>query len=247
MLAHCHSELGAFADGIVCGEEAMRIAEEANRPLDRVYAYWGTSYLYFRQGELSQAIPVLERGLALCQDGKIGIFSPRFASQLGLAYALSGRFAEALPCLEQTLDPVALGKARQSAFYFLCAGEVYALAGRVDDAIAVAERALTLAQTGKEQGYEAWTLRLLGEIAMRCDPVNMEDAENYYQQALTLATELGMRPLQAHCHLGLGTLYSQIGRVEQARDALITAIDLYRAMEMTFWLPQAEGLLARLR
>ena len=54
-----------------------------------------------------------------------------------------------------------------------------------------------------------------------------------------------MRPLAAHCHLGLGTLYSQMERLEQARAALSTAIELYRAMEMTFWLPQAEAALAQ--
>ena len=54
-----------------------------------------------------------------------------------------------------------------------------------------------------------------------------------------------MRPLQAHCHLGLGTLYTQIGQREQARAALTTAIDLYRAMAMTFWLPQVEAALTQ--
>jgi Flp pilus assembly protein TadD len=54
-----------------------------------------------------------------------------------------------------------------------------------------------------------------------------------------------MRPLQAHGHLGLGTLYAQIGRLEQARVELATAIDLYRAMAMTFWLPHAEAALAQ--
>jgi hypothetical protein len=53
-----------------------------------------------------------------------------------------------------------------------------------------------------------------------------------------------MRPLQAHCHLGLGRLYGQTGRAAQARAALSAAIELYRAMEMTFWLPQAETALA---
>ena len=54
-----------------------------------------------------------------------------------------------------------------------------------------------------------------------------------------------MRPLVAHCHLGLGTLYTRTGQREQARAALSAAIDLYRAMEMTFWLPQAEAALAQ--
>jgi Flp pilus assembly protein TadD len=54
-----------------------------------------------------------------------------------------------------------------------------------------------------------------------------------------------MRPLQAHCHRGLGTLYAKTGRREQARAELSTAIDLYRAMAMTFWLPEAEAALAQ--
>jgi hypothetical protein len=77
------------------------------------------------------------------------------------------------------------------------------------------------------------------------DPPDAARAEAYYQQALTLAEELGMRPLVAHCHLGLGRLYGQTGRGKQARAALGTAIDLYRAMDMPFWLPQAEAALVQ--
>ena len=67
----------------------------------------------------------------------------------------------------------------------------------------------------------------------------------HYQQARTLAEELGMRPLQAHCHRGLGTLYAKTGHEDQARTELSAAIGLYRAMDMTFWLPQTEATLAQ--
>jgi hypothetical protein len=76
-------------------------------------------------------------------------------------------------------------------------------------------------------------------------PPDTEQAEAHYQQALSLAEALGMRPLVAHCHRGLGTLYANLGRREQAHAELSTAIDLYRAMDMTFWLPQAEAVLAQ--
>jgi Flp pilus assembly protein TadD len=66
-----------------------------------------------------------------------------------------------------------------------------------------------------------------------------------YQEALALAEELGMRPLQAHCHRGLGMLYATTGQREQARTALTTAIEMYRAMAMTFWLPETEAVLAQ--
>ena len=97
----------------------------------------------------------------------------------------------------------------------------------------------------QERGHQAYALRLLGDIAARREPRSAEQAEAHYQQALALAEELGMRPLQAHCHRGLGTLYATIGQREQARAELSTAMELYRAMDMTFWLPQAEAVLAQ--
>jgi tetratricopeptide (TPR) repeat protein len=116
--------------------------------------------------------------------------------------------------------------------------------GRLGDAHALAEQALAHAHAHQERGNQAYALRLLGDIAARREPPESDQAGEYYCQALALAEELGMRPLVAHCHHGLGRLYGQTGRVEQARAALATAIDLYRAMDMTFWLPQAEAALA---
>jgi hypothetical protein len=85
----------------------------------------------------------------------------------------------------------------------------------------------------------------MGEIAAQHEPPNVVKAGADYRQAQGLAEDLGMRPLQAHCHLGLGKLYAKTGQAEQARAALSTAIDLYRAMAMTFWLPEAEAALAQ--
>jgi hypothetical protein len=62
-----------------------------------------------------------------------------------------------------------------------------------------------------------------------------------------LADDLGMSPLQAHCHRGLGTLYSETGQQAQARTELLAAITLYRAMGMSFWLPQTEAALAEVQ
>ena len=119
------------------------------------------------------------------------------------------------------------------------------LAGRLEEAHALAERALALAREHQERGNQAYALRLLGEIAAHRDPPDVDAAATHYHQALALAEELGMRPLQAHCHRGLGTLYATVGQREQACTALTTAIEMYRAMDMTFWLPQAEAALAQ--
>jgi hypothetical protein len=50
-----------------------------------------------------------------------------------------------------------------------------------------------------------------------------------------------MRPLVAHCHLGLGKLLPAHGKRDQAHEHLITATTMYREMDMSFWLEQAQG------
>ena len=119
--------------------------------------------------------------------------------------------------------------------------EAYLLAGRMDEAIQVAGRALELSLDRKQRGHQAWALRLLGEIHSRPDPPEVEKAEESYRQAMALADELGMRPLVAHCHLGLGTLHRRVGKREQACEYLGTATTMYRETDMRFWLKQAEG------
>jgi tetratricopeptide (TPR) repeat protein len=165
-----------------------------------------------------------------------------FAGHLGLAYALSGRVAEALPLFEQMVEQEIASTPGNAP---LLKGEGYLLAGNLAEARALAQRALVLAQTHKARGNEAWSLRLLGDIARHGHPPDVAPAETHYHQALALAEELGIRPLVAHCHLGLGTLYAKTTRADHARAELSTAIAMYRAMDMTCWIPQAEAALAQ--
>lgn len=96
-----------------------------------------------------------------------------------------------------------------------------------------------------QQGEQAWALRLLGEIYAHRHPPETALATAAYREALALAEALGMRPLQAHCYQGLGTLFAKIGQREQARAALSTAIAMYQSMAMTFWLPETEAALTQ--
>jgi tetratricopeptide (TPR) repeat protein len=102
-------------------------------------------------------------------------------------------------------------------------------------------QALDLARTRGEREVEAWALRLLGEFAAHAAAPDAERAEHHYRQALALSTKLGMRPLVAHCHLGLGTLYRRTGDPAKAEEHLASATAIYREMDMGFWLEQAEA------
>ncbi|MBI2323033.1 MAG: hypothetical protein HYU88_13310 [Chloroflexi bacterium] len=118
--------------------------------------------------------------------------------------------------------------------------EAYALADRLTEARGLAERALTSARERRERGYEAWALRALGAIASRSDPPDGGAAEDSYRRAVSLATDLGMRPLVAHCHLGLGRLHQRLGQRRQAHEHLTAATTMCREMDMRLWLERAE-------
>ena len=199
--------------------------------------------MYLRKGDLDKSIAVLNCGLGLCQVWHIGGWVTNIASHLGYAYALSERVAEAVPVLEQAVGRNVYTSG-MGILWTAYLSEAYLLVGRRDEAIQLAERAFKLARQHNEPANQAWVLRLLGEIAAQRSPPEVGPAEDHYRQALALAEEFGMRPLQAHSHRGLGTLYAKIGRREEACTELSAAIELYHAMDMTFWLPQAAAMLA---
>jgi tetratricopeptide (TPR) repeat protein len=244
-LARTLGHLGAFTEGQRHGEEALRLATLEGRGQTPIIAYGCLGNLYLAKGDLEHAIRELDQGLALCRASGNRSWFRAIAASLGYAYALQGRLAEGHALLEEAIsESTRTGAVQNQAYWVAWLSEVRRLAGRSEEAWQHARQALDLARQHKERANEALALHQLGAVHVHADPPDAAPAETPYQQALALAEELGMRPLQAHCHLGLGTLYAKISRPEQARAELSAAIDIYRAMKMTFWLPQAEAALA---
>ena len=246
-LAWCLAELGEFEEGIARGKEAVEIARLVDHPYTLVHADFSVGLVHLRRGDLDEALAVLEHGLGLCRAATLPGPFPVVAAQLGLAYAQSGRIAEALPLLSQVAERTASMKLRWgNSPWVAWMGEAYLLAGHLADATRLAGRTLEVSRERRERGQRAWALWLLAEIASRRDPPQAQEAGDRYGDALELALELGMRPLVAHCHLGLGKLYRRTDKREQAQECLATATTMYREMGMTYWLEQAEAETRRL-
>jgi len=247
-LARTLSVLGAFAEGRRHGEEALRLATLVGRGDLPTVTRHCLGHLYLAQGDLEQAIRVLEQGLVLCRASSDWTNWRGIATDLGSAYTLKGRLAEGRALLDEaSSEAIRTGALQGQASRVACLSEVCRLAGHSAEAWQHARQALDLARQLKERGNEAHALYQLGVVHTHADPPDVAPAEAHYQQALALANELGMRPLLAHCHYGLGRLYHGTGRDEPARAALATAIDLYRTMDMTFYLQRAEAALAAIR
>jgi tetratricopeptide (TPR) repeat protein len=247
-LSFCYAERGMFTAGRAMADEGLQVAETVQDGFSQVMACRGVSFVALRQGDIHRAIPVLERALGLCQEWHMPLFVSWLAAVLGLTSALAGRVASGLAWAEHGVEH-ALARGRLGVLVPVVAwlSEVYLLADRIHDAHTRAAQAYELARQYHHRGHQAWALHLLGAIAARREPPERASAATHYQQALALADELGMRPLQAHSHRSLGMLYSKTGQQEQAHTALSTAVDLYRAMEMMFWLPETEAALAQVK
>jgi tetratricopeptide (TPR) repeat protein len=234
------AELGRFDEGVAVGEESLRMAQAIDEPFTLMHGYFGAGIPYLARGDVARAIPPLERGVALCRATDIHLWLGEIAADLGLAYARAGRIDDALPVLEFALTEAATTGLRFTyARQHAQVGEGYLLAGRRDEAARLAAVALRAARVHKQRGQEAAALRLSAEIA--AGALDGAGAEADYRQAMALAAEIGLRPLVAHCHLGLGTLYGRTGTSEQAREYLATAATMYREMGMTYWLEKAKG------
>jgi TolB-like protein len=118
-------------------------------------------------------------------------------------------------------------------------GRAALVLGRLEHARRLGDRALEFSP--RQPGFAAHALQLLGDVAAHPDQFDATRGEAHYRQALTLAEPHSMRPVVAHCHLGLGKLYRHKGARKRANEHLTTATTMYREMGMRFWQEQADA------
>jgi tetratricopeptide (TPR) repeat protein len=241
-LLHSRAEVGLFREALLDAEIMMRRADAAGHPFAIAVLGVGVGYMHVRRGVAAQAIPVLERAIKFCQTYSIEIQIPWTASCLGLAYAFTGRHEAGIEYAQEGVQRgEALGLTRFQPLRVTLLANAYLLAGRYQDARGVAHTALELARRYREQGPEAWALYLIAASAAKFEPEERNEVLDGYLAALNLADELGMRPLVAHCHLGMGQLRQRSDRNSDAKVELSRAVEMYRQMDMQFYLRQAEA------
>jgi tetratricopeptide (TPR) repeat protein len=240
-LAFSRAETGAFAEALAQGAEALRIAEALDHPYGLYHGHLAVGAVHALKGDGALAVPALERELRIAKESSmLGMGRPTVA-HLGSAYGLIGRVDAATAVLE---DGLLVNPSNVFLTINVCAlAQAYLLGGRIVEAEQAATRALELSRRQEQRGNEARAMWVRSELAARSVPA---EAESLYRSALALADTLGMRPLIAQCHLGLGKLYRRASKTEQAQEHLTTATAMLREMGMRFYLEQAETELREL-
>ena len=235
------AERGEFAEAAAHGEVALEIAKEVGHPFNLAHIYYDLGYFYGVKGDIDQGVDALEKAYGLIREWNLTYLSPFIMGFLGHVLALSGRTEEGTALLEQAVaDYESMGLGLFRSLVGIQLGEALFLAGRTDEAVAATERGLALARKREERGHEAYGLRLLGEIAAHPSAADGVAARGHFEAAREIAEPLGMRPLVAHCDLGLGRLARQDGREGEAEELIGTATALYRELGMDGWLARME-------
>ncbi len=197
-------------------------------------------------GELRRAIPWLNRSLEACRREGF-YFLSNVAAFTGGVYARAGRIADGIALLEGSGEQsAAMGYMANRSRRLTTLADAYLTAERLEEALETIRQTIEVDRACKNRALEAEALHILGEIQARQDPPDVASAESSYRQVLALATEIGLRPLAARCHLGLGRLYRAASNRSAAEAHLTTARTMLAEMNMGFWLDQAEAELGQL-
>jgi tetratricopeptide (TPR) repeat protein len=241
-------QLGRFAEAAEDEAEALRLAEPTHHAYTIGLAHRAAGTLHLLKGDWAKARSLTEHWIAVLRTGNIVIQLPAAVASSAWALAQLDEASEALNRVregEQLLDrQVARGIVVTCGWDYCSLGRTCLLLGRLDEARRLGDRAIE--SSPPQPGFAAHDLHLLGDIATHPDRFDAESGEAHYRQALALAQPRGMRPLVAHCHLGLGKLYRRTGKPEPAREHHATATTMYREMDMRFWLEKAEAELKEL-
>jgi tetratricopeptide (TPR) repeat protein len=241
LLVRSLAQLGRFAEATRYEGEALRLAEPTRHAYPVGMAHLAASWLHLLVGDWARACSLVEHGIAAYRSGNILLNLPHAVASSAWALAQVGEVGPARSRFEEGEQLLAREAARGivgihgEACHAL--GRAALLLGRLDEARRLGERALFYSPA--HPGFAAHALHLLGDVAAHPDRFDAERGEAHQRKALALAERCAMRPLVAHCHLGLGRLGRRTGRGGPAREHLTIATTMYRDMAMAYWLETA--------
>ena len=242
-LGVANAYLGQFTEALAHASQALRDSETAQHAYTISATLYSLGVIQLLKGDNAEAVRTLDRSLESWGVLQAPPWSSLSAA-LGVALCRTGDFPRGLSLLEvQTHSP-------GDVLYptLLAQAEGYLLAGRTQQASGYAQQALDVARSTGSRGTEAIALRLLGETMACGDALDAQavSVSGHYMAALSLATQLNMRPLVAHCHLGLAKMHRRSGKRRQTHEHLTIASAMHREMGMTYWLEQSEAGLRKL-
>jgi class 3 adenylate cyclase/tetratricopeptide (TPR) repeat protein len=216
-----HTTLGEIDTADRFQRRAQEIADESNRPFDRVASAHSGGYLMLGRGDPATAAAILDEAFALAQEHGVRLFIPVIGCHLGMAYLEQERIGAAQEILvraREAAEAVGYKSAELRASIYLA--RALGQAGDVPGALDLLRSARN---TARQQGFGG----LEGE-ALLCEamvtPATSEDGRasiiRCLQAGIALAVQNGAKPLLLKAETLLGRILADAEDPESLQDGI---------------------------
>jgi tetratricopeptide (TPR) repeat protein len=235
LLALGMAELGKFEGIEEIAREALDLVQKVGNAFTVTAVNNFLALAYLRQGKVRRALQLLDEGYKQSRQYQVKAAYSFTLALLGHAHILSNELGRALSVLEEAAKGENLeASQRWEVHLFTVLADTYRAIGKIELAKETISRALEIAGSREEKGMEAWAM--LVQAGIHVDKGRLEEAMKWYQQGLRQASDLSMRPVVAHFHKGIGSVYQRLELDKEAQAEIETAQEMYRSMGMMHWL-----------
>jgi class 3 adenylate cyclase/tetratricopeptide (TPR) repeat protein len=235
-LAVTLAEVGDFDEAEAQAAEALRRSKASERPDPLMWSHWGAGMVMLLRGNAGEAAGIFNHLLNLCRAHDLDAYFSRVTAALGCAKARSGQVAGGLQLLQEAVSLDRSAEPRTThAFALTALAEASLLAGDAEKALSGVTEALRQTEKYHERGEEAYA-RWLQATILSVSGEDFAVASNAFKDAAGLAAELGLKPLLAHCYLGLGDLDARCGGTRTRSDHRERGFMLLETLHMRQWI-----------
>jgi tetratricopeptide (TPR) repeat protein len=237
--------LGRFEEGIAACKKTRRatLTHGHSHAFGVGFSEMTTGMIFNLKGEGRAALEHLRRALEIYErTDAMTIFGPMMCAHLGCAYALLGDAQTGREYAERGFK--LHGEAGVPTFLSF----VHFVLGdcnlRLDDpkkSLFHGEEALRLARLHEARHFEGLALMLLGRVHALVGGPEFLQAEDLLRQAISVFADEGTRPYGALANFYMGQAYAMHAQTEKAREHLRVAGDMFREMDMGYWLAQLKN------
>jgi predicted ATPase len=249
--SNCHSFLTRVCWHLGYPEQAARhsgqaiaIAEDISHPFSQATPLSWTAALHQLCGETRRTQELAETLLALATEQVFPVVAAHAMVWRGWALVEQGQSEEGIAQLRDGLVACrATGAEIESSHWLGLLAEACRDTGRIEEGLRVIAEALDhVAQTGIVY-YEPELRRLEGELRLRLDPADAQNAEASFQRAVEIARRQQAKSWELRAATSLAQLWRDQGRRSEARDLLAPVFGWFTEGFDTPVLQEAKALL----
>ena len=216
-----HTTLGELETADQFQRRAQQIADESQRPFDRVAAAYSGGILMLGRGEPAAAAIILEEAFAVAQEHGVRLFVPLTACQLGMAYLEQGRVDAARNILAEAREAaVAVGYKSNELRTSIYLALALSRSGDVQPSLNMLRDARNTARQQGFAGLEAEALLCEAMVTPAKNESGKATIVRCLQASIAIADQNEATPLRLKAETLLGTMLADAEDPDSLHDGV---------------------------